>query len=140
MSTIAIIGAGIGGVYLVAELGLAGYRLRLHDRDDTRLAEIRAHGGVDVEPGGLAPVERATTELAAAVDGADTIIVATGGNAQETVARSVAPLLRDGQIILLIQGNTGGSLVVRRALDAAGCRAAVDVAEMDNYPRTCRSD
>jgi opine dehydrogenase len=134
MSTIAIIGAGIGGVYLVAELGLAGYRLRLHDRDDTRLAEIRAHGGVDVEPGGLAPVERATTELAAAVDGADTIIVATGGNAQETVARSVAPLLRDGQIILLIQGNTGGSLVVRRALDAAGCRAAVDVAEMDNYP------
>jgi opine dehydrogenase len=134
VSTIAIIGAGIGGVYLVAELGLAGYRLRLHDRDDTRLAEIRAHGGVDVEPGGLAPVERATTELAAAVDGADTIIVATGGNAQETVARSVAPLLRDGQIILLIQGNTGGSLVVRRALDAAGCRAAVDVAEMDNYP------
>ena len=134
MSTVAIIGAGIGGVYLVAELGLAGHRLRLHDRDDTRLADIRARGGVDVEPGGLAPVERATTELAEAVDGADTIIVATGGNAQETVARSVAPLLRDGQIILLIQGNTGGSLVVRRALDAAGCRATVDVAEMDNYP------
>ena len=134
MSTVAIIGAGIGGVYLVAELGLAGHRLRLHDRDDTRLADIRARGGVDVEPGGVAPVERATTELAAAVDGADTIIVATGGNAQETVARSVAPLLRDGQIILLIQGNTGGSLVVRRALDAAGCRATVDVAEMDNYP------
>ena len=134
MSTVAIIGAGIGGVYLVAELGLAGHRLRLHDRDDTRLADIRARGGVDVEPGGLAPVERATTELAAAVDGADTIVVATGGNAQETVARSLAPLLRDGQIILLIQGNTGGSLVVRRALDAAGCRATVDVAEMDNYP------
>lgn len=134
MSTVAIIGAGIGGVYLVAELGLAGHRLRLHDLDDTRLADIRTHGGVDVEPGGLAAVERATTELAAAVDGADVIIVATGGNAQETVARLLAPRLRDGQIILLIQGNTGGSLVVRRALDAAGCRTAVDVAEMDNYP------
>jgi hypothetical protein len=46
----------------------------------------------------------------------------------------LAPLLRDGQVILLIQGNTGGSLVVRCALDAAGCRAAVDIAEMDNYP------
>ena len=134
MRTVAIIGAGIGGVYLVAELGLAGHRLRLHDLDDTRLADIRARGGVDVEPDGFAPVERATTELAAAVDGADIIIVATGGNAQETAARSVAPLLRDGQIVLLIQGNTGGSLVVRRALDAAGCRAAVDLAEMDNYP------
>jgi opine dehydrogenase len=134
MTTVAIIGAGIGGVYLVAELGLAGHRLRLHDLDDTRLADIRAHGGVDVEPGGLAAVEYATTDLAQAVDGAEVIIVVTGGDAQKTVARSLAPLLCDGQIILLIQGNTGGSLVVRRVLGAAGCRADVDVAEMDNYP------
>ena len=49
LSTVAIIGAGIGGVYLVAELGLAGYKLRLHDIDDSRLSEIRARGGVDVE-------------------------------------------------------------------------------------------
>ncbi len=83
-------------------------------------------------------MERVTTDLGAAIDGADIIIVATGGNAQETVAHSLAPLLRDGQTILLIQGNTGGSLVVRRALDAAGCRAGVDIAEMDNYPYSCR--
>jgi len=37
----AIIGAGIGAVYLVAHLGLAGFRLRLHDIDDSRLADIR---------------------------------------------------------------------------------------------------
>jgi opine dehydrogenase len=50
------------------------------------------------------------------------------------VAETIAPLLRDGQIILLVQGNTGGSLVVRRALDRTGCKAKVDIAEMDNYP------
>jgi opine dehydrogenase len=138
-ATVAIIGAGIGGVYLVAELGVAGHRLRLHDLDNSRLADIRAHGGLDVEaePGGFAAVEHATTDLRSAVDGADVIIVVTGGNAQATVARSLAPLLRDGQVILLIQGNTGGSLIVRRALDAADCRADVDVAEMDNYPYSC---
>ena len=38
---------------------------------------------------------------------------------------------------MLIQGNTGGSLVVRRVLDQAGCRARVDIAEMDNYPYSC---
>src|SRR5205823_10056054 len=64
-------------------------------------------------------------------------IVVTGGNSQAVVARSLAPLVRDGQVILLIQGNTGGSLIVRRALDDAGSRAEVDVAEMDNYPYSC---
>ena len=138
-ATVAVIGAGIGGVYLVAALGVLGCKLRLHDLDDSRLVDIRARGGIDVEgePGGFATVERATTDLLSAVDGADIIIIVTGGNAQETVARSLAPLLRNGQVILLIQGNTGGSLVVRRALDGAGCRADVDIAEMDNYPYSC---
>src|SRR5271165_582636 len=137
--TVTIIGAGIGGLYLVAELGIAGFRLRLHDIDDSKLSEIRARGGVDVEgeKGGFAPVERATTDLEPAIDGADVIIVVTGGSAQAVVARSLAPLVRDGQVILLIQGNTGGSLIVRRALYDAGCRAEVDVAEMDNYPYSC---
>ena len=29
--SVAIIGAGIGGLYLLAELGIAGFKLRLHD-------------------------------------------------------------------------------------------------------------
>jgi opine dehydrogenase len=137
--TVAIIGAGIGGLYLVAELGIAGFRLRLHDIDDSRLSEIRARGGVDVEGerARFAPIERATSDLGSAVEDADVIIVVTGGNTQAAVARSLGPLLRDGQVILLIQGNTGGSLIVRRALDDGGCHADVGVAEMDNYPYSC---
>ena len=123
--TVTIIGAGIGGLYLLAELGVAGFKLRLHDIDNSRLSEIGARGGVDVEGEsvGFAAVDPATTDLPSAVDGADVIIVVTGGNAQAVVARSLASLVRDGQVILLIQGNTGGSLIVRRALDDAGCRA-----------------
>jgi opine dehydrogenase len=142
-TTVAIIGAGSGGVYLAAMLGMLRARLRLTDLDDSRLADIRAHGGLDVETGGkttLSAIERVTTDLAAAVDGADVIAVCTGGLYQENVARGLAPLLRDGQTILLIQGNTGGALVFRRALDAAGSRAAVDIAEMDNYPYSCWRD
>jgi opine dehydrogenase len=136
---VAIIGAGIGGIYLAAQLGIAGFKLRLHDIDDSRLSEIRARGGIEVEGErtGFAAVEFATSDLGSTVDGADVLILVTGGNTQSVVARSVAPLLRNGQTILLIQGNTGGSLVVRRTLDDAGCRADVDVAEMDNYPYSC---
>src|SRR5512138_1267162 len=109
-TTVAIIGAGIGGIYLAAELGMLGCKLRLHDLDDSRLVEVRARGGIDVDGpnGGFAAIERVTTDLAAATDGSDIIIVVTGGNAQETAAVSLAPLLRDCQIILLVQGNTGG--------------------------------
>jgi opine dehydrogenase len=76
----------------------------------------------------------ATTDLKAAAEGADIFIIVTGGNFQEAVAPSLAPLMRDGQLILLVEGNTCGALVVRRALDQAGCTAQVDIAEMDNYP------
>ena len=99
-----------------------------------------ARGGIDVEgePGGFAPLELATTDLGAAVDGAQLIIVVSGGNTQPAVARALAPLLVDGQTILLIQGNTGGSLIVRRELDRAGCRADVSLAETDTYPYAMR--
>ena len=139
-TTVAIVGAGIGGVYLAAQLGTLGARTRLSDLDDARLNDIRAHGGLHVEASGktaFSAVERVTTDLAAAVDGADVIGVCTGGTFQASVARGLAPLLRDGQTILLIQGNTGGGPAFRRVLDAAGCRAAVDIAEMDNYPYSC---
>jgi opine dehydrogenase len=140
MTTVAIVGAGIGGVYLAAQLGKQGARVRLSDLDDSRLADIRARGGLDVEADGktsFSAVERVTTDLAQVVGGADVVTVCTGGTYQESVARSLAPLLRDSQIILLIQGNTGGALAFRRALDASGCSAQVDIAEMDNYPYSC---
>ncbi|HEX3169065.1 MAG TPA: NAD/NADP octopine/nopaline dehydrogenase family protein, partial [Burkholderiales bacterium] len=126
---------------LVANLGLMGYRLRLNDIDEAKLTPIRARGGIDVEgtPGGFAPLELATTDLRATVDGADLIIVVSGGNTQPTVARALAPLLVDGQTILLMQGNTGGSLVVRRELDGAGCKAKIDLAETDTYPYAMRA-
>ena len=143
MTTVAIVGAGIGGVYLAAHLGTLGAKLRLTDRDDSRLADIRARGGLDVETGGkttFSAIERVTADLAQAAAGADVIAVCTGGTYQEGVARGLAPLLRDGQTILLIQGNTGGALVFRRTLDKAGCQAQVDIAEMDNYPYSCWRD
>jgi hypothetical protein len=75
-TTCAVIGAGLGGVAVCANMALVGYRMRLHDLAGARLTALR----------------------------------------------------------VLIQGGTGGSLVVRRELQRAGCGARVDVAEMDNYP------
>jgi opine dehydrogenase len=137
---VTVIGAGIGGFLLIAHLGALGHRMRLHDIDDSKLADLRARGGIDTEGlgSGFSKLEFATTDPAAAVNGADIIIVVTGGHRQASVAKSLAPLLRDGQTVLLIQGNTGGSLAFRRALDENGCKARINLAEMDNYPYSAK--
>src|ERR1044072_2368293 len=107
--TIAFIGAGMGGFLLVAYLGGAGHKVRLHDIDDAKLKDMRARGGIETEGlgNGFAPLENAGTDLGPIFAGADTIIVCTGGHRQSAAAKALAPLLRDGQTILLIQGNTG---------------------------------
>ncbi len=131
-----IIGAGMGGKGLAAQLGIDGHRLRIQDIDEAQIAGMRAAGGLHVEGRDIsfAPVELATTDLAAAVQGAAVLIVSTYGNDHPTLARQLAPLLEDGQLIVLCQGHFCGPLVFRSALDAAGCKARVDIAEMDAYP------
>ena len=136
VETAAIIGAGFGGIGLLANLGAQGLRLRLHDRDAERLRPFHERGGLEVGGGAreFAPIERVSSDLAESIAGAELIVVCTGGNGHAGFARAVAPLLEDGQILLLVQGNTGGALLVRQELARGGCRAAVDVAEMDTYP------
>ncbi|HEY3916723.1 MAG TPA: NAD(P)-binding domain-containing protein [Stellaceae bacterium] len=102
--TIAVIGAGNGGFNLAAHLGAAGHRMRLHDIDDAKLTVLRAAGGIDTSGmgTGFAKLDRVTTDLAEAVDGAEIIVVCTGGHRQTAVAKSSATLLADGQTILLV--------------------------------------
>jgi len=131
-----IVGAGMGGKGLAAQLGISGIRLHVHDIDEAQIAGIRDAGGLHVEGREqvFAPVELATTDLAKAVKGASVILVSTYGNAHPTVAQMLAPLLINGQTVVLIQGHFAGSLAFRTALDAAGCGAKVDIGDMDAYP------
>ncbi|MER1966361.1 NAD/NADP octopine/nopaline dehydrogenase family protein [Castellaniella sp. GW247-6E4] len=131
-----IIGAGHAGYSLIGRLGTWGYRIRVLDTDKHKVAAIDASGGLHVEGGDkdFAPVELASTDPAQALRGADVIVVCTYGTAHAQVAETIAPFLEDGQTILLLQGNMAGALIVRRALERAGCRAHVDVADMDSSP------
>lgn len=131
-----VVGVGMGGKGLLAELGINGFRLRAFDKDDAQVAGIRAAKGIHVDgrAKNFAPVELATTNVAAALEDAKVILASVNGDDHAPLARDLAPHLRDGQIIVLIQGHFGGTLVFRKALDGAGCRAKVQLAEMDGYP------
>jgi opine dehydrogenase len=135
---VAVVGTGIGGTEMAGYLGLHGVRVRVHDIRKDAISGIRDRGGLEVSgiASGFARVERASTDLAEAVDGATLVAVTTLNNDHQAVARQLAPLLRDGQIVCLIPGYVGGALEFRRALSAAGSRAAVKLGEMDNFPFT----
>jgi opine dehydrogenase len=130
------LGVGMGGKGLLGDLSLAGFRMRAFDKDDAQVAGIRAAKGiyVDGRPKNYGPVELATTDIKAAMDGAKVILASVNGDDHIQVAKDLAPHLKDGQIVVLIQGHFCGTLIFRKALQDAGCKAKVDVAEMDGYP------
>jgi opine dehydrogenase len=131
-----VVGCGMGGKGLLGELGVNGFRLRAHDRNEAQIAGIRMSGGLHVEGRDkeFASVELATTNLAKAVDGAKVILVSTYGTDTPQVARDLSAHLQDGQLVLIIQGHFAGSLVFQKALADSGCRARVRIAEFDGYP------
>src|SRR3712207_3206095 len=128
----AIVGTGMGGKGLAAQLGLDGHRVRVHDKVEAQVAGIRERGGLRVEgrPKEFAPVELATTDLQAAVDGAEVIIICTYGGDDQPGATPLPPLLRGGPLILLVQGPAGGALGVWQAPAPAGWQGQDDGAEM----------
>ena len=115
---------------------MAGYRLHVHDIDEQEIRDIGRNGGLKVQgrDHNFAPIDLASTHLPDAIRGTRVIIVCTWGTDHAKAARELSPLLVDGQLILLVQGNAGGALVVRRELERAGCEANVDVADFDGYP------
>jgi len=123
----AVLGAGNGGQGMAAYLARRGWVVRLWNRPDDGevrawLAPIRAARSLELvgwQPGRV-PVELATTELAEAVAGASLVVLVTTADAHRAMARSLAPLLQPGQLVLLVPGRTGGALDFRAGLAEAG--------------------
>jgi opine dehydrogenase len=112
IKTVAVLGAGHGGCAAAADLGRRGYRVRLHARNAERLNPLRERGGIAARgvQQGLVPVDLMTTDLGAAVRGADLVMLVVPSLAHEPYAHALAPLIDDGQPIFLNPGHTGGGL------------------------------
>lgn len=139
---ICVIGAGNGGSAVAGDMTLAGHACRLFEFPEyaENIEPIIAQGGIRVTGiarTGFARLDLATTVLAEAVAGAELIMVATQALAHERFAREVAPLLADGQAVVLWPGS-GGTLAVRRAWDQMGMDRQVLLAEAVTFPYCCR--
>ncbi|HEY1372385.1 MAG TPA: NAD/NADP octopine/nopaline dehydrogenase family protein [Candidatus Binatia bacterium] len=138
--TIAILGAGNGGLAAAADLTLRGFEARLYSRSETTLAPVLERGGVELIEGGkksFAKISIASTRIADVAGGADVIMVAAPALAHAGLAAALAPHLKTGQVVLLNPGHTGGSLHFASALRRLGVSATV--CETVTLTYICRS-
>jgi len=138
-----VIGAGHGGKAMAADLAVRGFTVKLYNRTAEHISEIVLRGEIDLEyENGISRLGRlagATSDIAEALDGADVIMIVVPASGHRDIARSCVSHLRDGQILVLNPGRTGGALEFRRILDLEGCAADVIVAETGTFVFASRS-
>lgn len=140
-----VIGAGHGGKAMAAHLALKGFPVTLQNRTAEHIRVIQARGGIDLEsehegPRGFGRLRLVTADMEAALKDADIIMVVVPSTAHASIAQAAAPYLRDGQIVVLNPGRTGGALEFYLALRRSGCKADVIVSETATLLYASRSD
>jgi opine dehydrogenase len=119
MTTVALLGAGAGGLSCAVELTQRGHRVRLWNRNPATVAAFRSrtvpHSGVLGD--GTVEVADVTTDLKAALDGADVAVVCLPALAHAAVFDDLAGL-GCAIPVVLNPGHTGGALHLRRVFAA----------------------
>jgi opine dehydrogenase len=140
-----VIGAGHGGKAMAAHLALMGFPVTLYNRTPENVAVIKARGGIELGsyeggPHGFGQMALVTSDMGEALEQAEVIMVVVPATGHADIARVIAPHLRDGQIVVLNPGRTGGALEFVHVLGERGCQADVTVAEAETLIYACRSD
>jgi opine dehydrogenase len=137
---IAILGAGNGAHAMAGHLSMQGMPVRLYNRFEEEIVALWEQGGVTVEGAleGFGPLALVTTDPAPVVSWADILMVVVPAFAHRFIAGTCAPHLRDGQILILHPGRTGGALEFANTLRERGVQARVTVAEAQSLVYACR--
>ena len=137
---IAIIGAGNGGQAIAGYLAIQGYDVALYDIVAEKIDELRKLGGIKLEGriNGFGKIGCITTDITEAVKSAEIIMVTTVANAHRAVAKSLAPLVEEGQVIILNPGRTCGALVFKQTLAECGCTKRYYLGEAQTLVYACR--
>ncbi len=134
-----VIGAGNGGKAMAAHLAIMGFEVTLYNRTPDNITAIKARGGITLEsqnpsgPYGFGALAHVTSNIQKAVERADVLMVVIPANGHIDIARSAAPYLQEGQIVVLNPGRTLGAIEFRRVLDEEGCPNGIIAAEAQTF-------
>ena len=137
---VAVVGGSNGGYATAADLALAGHRVRLWRRSERELAPVQKAGAIALaaeERKGPGRLDRATTDLAEALEGAEVVVVALPAPTHEDIGQRLIGRLTGKEVVLLTPG-TVGSYVIARALARAGATQPLAFAETGTLPYLTR--
>lgn len=141
----AVIGSGHGGKAMAAHLGLMGFPTNLYNRTFDHIAAIKELGGVDLvgfegDKRDFGKLEKVSADIEEVITGVELIMVVVPSSAHAEIAKSLAPYVKDGQVILLHPGRTCGAIEVAKVLRDNHCTADVTVAEAETFIYASRSE
>ncbi len=118
-----------------------GFEVKLYDIITETIDTIRCRNGINIEGAveGFGKLSLVSNDMAASLLGTDIVMVVAPAVAHGDIAKACAPHLKDGQIILLHPGATGGALAFKKELTDSGCTASVTIAETNSLLYACRS-
>lgn len=133
---LAVVGGGNGGMAMAGHMSLLGYEVAMWSPFSWELSPLEEAGGVEIvgpEVRGFGKVARIERSLDRAVKGADLIMIVAPAMSHRPYASMLAPILQDGQRVLLNPGRTGGALEFARTLNRFACSANVVLGETQTF-------
>jgi opine dehydrogenase len=125
---VAVLGGGSGAHAMAADIALGGYEVRWGELPDYAedIKAVQILGGIHLEGAalvgkepGFAPIALATTDIAAAVSGADLVMVVVPAFRQQAYMRSLLDCVESGQVVVFNPGRFG-PLIFQKMLAKAG--------------------
>ncbi len=137
----AVIGGGNGGLAMAGYLAYRGFSVNLYNRTQARIQSLIDDPKIEISGSveGTGTLNLVTSNLKEAIRETDIIMITTPATGHYSLARLMAPYLKDGQIIVLNPGRTGGALEVYETLRSSGCQKYIVVAEAQTFIYACRA-
>ncbi len=137
----AVLGAGHGGMAMAGHLAIMGFPVTIFNRSIERLNLIKLSGGIELSGAveGYGQIEMATSNMEEAICNANVIMVVVPANGHRYMATNAAPFLKDGQIVILNPGRTGGAFEFHQVLKEHGNTRDVLIAEAQTLLYACRN-
>lgn len=140
---IAIIGAGNGGQAFAGYLSLMGREVKIFDVVQETVDRLNELGGVNLQGNskltGFGKVKLASTDIGEVMEGCEIILVVLPSIYHKSMAKKMAPYLKDGQIVVQNPNASMGPVEFQNTLKNCGCRANIVLVGTSTLLFACRA-